>query len=168
MQRHAYELVVVVQTFGSSRPSEEAKSSKVRQLSGLRVPFSMLLFCLVSTSLSAPCPLKGHVAPASLSFINGMSVGTILCCSSVRAHASVVHLRRGLRPLLTSCSVTVAVACPWGQTKTSKLYKCQVHSKQNRRSSAGLRQAQWCTSAPDASALGASSNPRARRAGTVS
>ena len=34
----------------------------------------MLLFCLVSTSLSAPCPLKDHVALASLSFINGMSV----------------------------------------------------------------------------------------------
>jgi len=46
----------------------------VRQLSGLRVPFCMLLFCLVPTSLSAPCPLKDHVALASLSFINGMSV----------------------------------------------------------------------------------------------
>ena len=34
----------------------------------------MLLFCLVSTSLSAPCPLKDHVALASLAFINGMSV----------------------------------------------------------------------------------------------
>ena len=55
----------------------------------------MLLFCLVSTSLSAPCPLKDHVALASLSFINGMSVPSCV----VALGEGMVHLRRGLRPL---------------------------------------------------------------------
>ena len=43
-------------------------------LSGLRVLSCQLLFCLVTSALSAPCPLKDHVALASLSFINGMLV----------------------------------------------------------------------------------------------
>ena len=55
----------------------------------------MLLFCLVSTSLSAPCPLKDHVALASLSFINGMSVPSCV----VALGEGMVHLRRGLHPL---------------------------------------------------------------------
>ena len=55
----------------------------------------MLLFCLVSTSLSAPCPLKDHVALAILSFINGMSVPSCV----VAPGEGMVHLRRGLRPL---------------------------------------------------------------------
>ncbi len=67
----------------------------VWQLSGLRVPFCMLLFCLVSTSLSAPCPLKDHVALASLPLINGMSVPSCV----VAPGEGMVHLRRGLRPL---------------------------------------------------------------------
>ena len=63
--------------------------------SGLRVPFSMLLFCLVSTSLSAPCPLKGH-SSCQLVF-HQWNVSPILCCLSSRE--GIVHLRRGLRPL---------------------------------------------------------------------
>ncbi len=70
-----------------------------RLLSGLRVPFSLpvLLFCLVvSTSLSAPCPLKDHVALSSLSFINGMAVPSCVV-APVRAwciYAAVfVHYR---------------------------------------------------------------------------
>jgi hypothetical protein len=66
----------------------------VRQLSGLRVPFCMLLFCLVSTSLSAPCPLKDH-SSCQLVF-HQWNVSPILVCSS---REGIVHLRRGLRPL---------------------------------------------------------------------
>ena len=43
-------------------------------LSGLRVLSCLWLFCLVTSALSAPCPLKDHVALASLSFINAMEV----------------------------------------------------------------------------------------------
>ncbi len=50
----------------------------------------------MSTSLSAPCPLKDHVALASLSFINGMSVPSCV----VALGEGMVHLRRGLRPLI--------------------------------------------------------------------
>ena len=55
----------------------------------------MLLFCLVPTSLSAPCPLKDHVALASLPFINGMSVPSCV----VALGEGMVHLRRDLHPL---------------------------------------------------------------------
>ncbi len=68
-------MVMNLESFGVDGVGyDETETRAVRQLSGLRVPFSMLLFCLVSTSLSAPCPLKDHVALASFSFINGMSV----------------------------------------------------------------------------------------------
>ena len=70
----------------------------VRLQSGLRVPFSLLLFCLVSTSLSAGCPVsfKGPRSSCQLVFhqFNG---GPILCCLSSRE--GIVHLRRGLHPL---------------------------------------------------------------------
>jgi len=69
----------------------------VRQLSGLRVPFCMLLFCLVSTSLSAPCPLKDH-SSCQLVF-HQWNVSPILVCSS---REGIVHLRRSLRPLAGS------------------------------------------------------------------
>ena len=63
--------------------------------SGLRVLLSLLLFCLVSTSLSAPCPLKDHVAIASLSFVHQWNVSPILWPELPRG---IVHLRRGLHP----------------------------------------------------------------------
>ncbi len=80
---------------GHRRQESRRRNKAVRQLSGLRVLFCMLLFCLVSTSLSAPCPLKDH-SSCWLVF-HQWNVSPILCCLSSRE--GIVHIRRGLRPL---------------------------------------------------------------------
>ena len=94
MQRHAYELVVVVQTFANGPLDQEAKSSTTAEWSSSTIQSAAVLLSVHVTQ--CPVSFKGPRSSCQLVFhqCNG---GPIQCCLSSRE--GIVHLRRGLRPL---------------------------------------------------------------------
>ena len=97
MQRHAYELVVVVQTFANGPLDQEAKSSTTAEWSSSTIQSAAVLRSVHVTQ--CPVSFKGPRSSCQLVFhqCNG---GPILCCLSSRE--GIVHLRRGLHPLMVS------------------------------------------------------------------
>ena len=93
MQRHAYELVVVVQTFANGPLDQEAKSSTTAEWSSSTIQSAAVLLSVHVTQ--CPVSFKGPRSSCQLVF-HQWNVSPILCCSS---REGMVHLRRGLRPL---------------------------------------------------------------------
>ena len=93
MQRHAYELVVVVQAFANGPLDQEATSSTTAEWSSSTIQSAAVLLSVHVTQ--CPVSFKGPRSSCQLVF-HQWNVSPILCCSS---REGMVHLRRGLRPL---------------------------------------------------------------------